>query len=155
MKHPDLASAAGGTAGFTLIELLTGLAILSAIALVTLPLSRTALRTRALDAATSDLASAVRMTRASAVREGRERDLEIDLDAGTYWSQGVLGKQQLASSLSIRVTAAAGETAPGGVQRIRFLPGGEASGAQIMLSDGKRAATVRIDWLTGAAHVSR
>lgn len=155
MKRSGLVAAAEGSPGFTLIELLAGLAILSAMALVALPLSQTAYRARTLDAAVSDLASALRMTRASALREGREREFEIDLDAGTYGAPGVFGHQQWARSITVKVTVAAGETVYGDVRRIRFFPSGESTGAHVMLSDGRRAATVRVDWFTGAAHVSR
>jgi len=33
--------------------------------------------------------------------------------------------------------------------RIRFFPDGSASGARIVLDDGRVSAAIRVDWLTG------
>ncbi len=142
-----------GSSGFTLIELLVGLAILSAVVLVALPVTSSARSSQAITAAASELAATARMTRAAAVRSGVERTLVIATGEFRYWADGVTGPRALPPRMSWKLAVPSGEAAPGTLQKIRFLPGGSSSGASIILNDGRRSSTITIDWLTGGAHV--
>lgn len=121
-------------AGFTLLEMLVVLLLLGvATALVAPRLTAGGAR---LDGDTRLLASRLAAARDQAVRQGRA--VEISLDTRGL-SQG--------TSLTL-----AGEVERGadGVARLRFLPDGSASGADIRLRGprgGERA--IKVDWLTG------
>lgn len=145
----------GGSAGFTLLEVLAGLALLSAAALIVMPMTRASVRSQALATAANDLAAAARSARASSVRAGAERSLLIDVDARSYWSDAASRPRTMPARIAIEIETPTSETRPGPVQRIRFLAGGGSSGARILLRDGVRTAVVSIDWLTGHSHVER
>ncbi len=141
-------------AGFTLIELLIGIALVSAIALLAIPEARRAMSGRTLDAAAAEISAVARMTRAAAIRTGSEHSLAIDLASRRYWAEGVTAPRALPSSLNVKLSLPPLVGATELPHRIRFLPSGSSSGAEIVLTDGARSASVVIDWLTGATRVS-
>ncbi|MQP68101.1 type II secretion system protein GspH [Niveispirillum sp. SYP-B3756] len=121
-------------AGFTLLEMLVVLLLLGVATALVAP--RLASGGARLDGDTRLLASRLAAARDQAVRQGRA--VEISLDARGL-SQG--------TSLTV-----AGEVERGadGLARLRFLPDGSASGAEIRLRGphgGERA--IAVDWLTG------
>lgn len=151
---PRIGSAAGDAAGFTLIELLIGLAVMSAVALLGLPMTRNALGDRALETAASDFASAARLTRATAMRAGAEKHLSLDPSNRQYWAEGVINRRILEPHVSLAVSVPERERSGDSADQIRFLPSGAASGAEVTFSSGSRTIRVRIDWFSGAVHVS-
>jgi hypothetical protein len=60
----------------------------------------------------------------------------------------------LAPQIAIAVTSAATEVIGPTRAAIRFLGDGSATGGQIALSDGRRGATVAVDWLTGRVSIA-
>lgn len=134
--------------GFTLLELLVVLGI-AGMLLALAPFAyermkassayRDTVRTVA-----ADLAAA----RHVAASTGRGVAFVLDLRQRTY---GVEGKalRELPDGVEVRATVADTELADG-VARIRFYPGGNASGGTIeILRAGGAGARVRTDWLDG------
>ena len=154
--RPARRTARAGSAqgGFTLIEVLAVLAILAGAAFLAMPVTRGAVSGQALRSAASDVAAAARMTRAAAVRSGREQALTIDIGARRYWADGVFGPRTLPGRIGLEITVPNGEQTDASTTRIRFLPGGGSSGGKLVLSAGTSSAIVNIDWLTGGANVA-
>lgn len=120
-------------AGFTLLEMLVVLLLLGLATALVAP--RLSLGGAALDADTRTLAAALSAARDQAVRTGRVVEVRLDMP--------------LPGTAGLRVVGDA-EWMGDGVARIRFLPDGSASGADIRLSGrhgGERR--VAVDWLTG------
>jgi general secretion pathway protein H len=138
--------------GFTLIELLVVLAVTAAAAVLAMPAARTAAVSQTLHGAAADVAAAARTTRAAAIRSGAVRSLTIDAGRRSYGADGGGGPRALPPSVHLSLAVPAAERT-GDAGRIRFWPGGGSSGGRLVLSDGKAAATVEIDWLTGGARV--
>jgi len=67
-----------GSAGFTLIELLVGLAIVAAVLTLTLPYLPRLAPGFMLDAATSEVAAALRAARATAIRDNRPVSVTVE-----------------------------------------------------------------------------
>ena len=138
--------------GFTLVELLVVLAIVGAL-LAVAPMAlqrykesadyRSTLRTMA-----ADLAEA----RNAAVSGGRVVAFSIDLGSKQF---GVDGRpaRELPESLTIRATVADTDLVDN-VARIRFFPGGNATGGSIDIGRASGAgARVRTDWLDGRVSI--
>lgn len=142
-----------GDDGFTLLELVVVLAIVAAIAALSLPnLWRKpvdlALRTTALD-----MAAMMRATRTDAVRRNNERAFLVNPAQRTYWSDVNPAPRPIPASLGIDAQFSAREPASAGAGRYTFFADGTASGGSIVLREGAASATIAIDGLTGNAEV--
>jgi general secretion pathway protein H len=138
--------------GFTLVELLVVLAIVGALlAIAPMALQRykeSADYRNTLRTVAADLAEA----RNAAVSGGRVVAFSIDLGSRQY---GVDGRptRELPESLSVRATVADTDLVDN-VARIRFYPGGNATGGSIDLVRASGAgARVRTDWLDGRVSI--
>lgn len=134
--------------GFSLLELIVVLAILSLTAAALVPLAAPSSRSIDIDAAAREMAIGLRAARSAAVYNNRETTFTIDAAAGRYWSDAAPAAQ----ALPARISAALGRGQQG-LGRIRFFPDGSASGGTLVLRDDQRAATIRIDALTGRASI--
>ena len=136
------------TSGFTLIELMVVLAI-AAVLLAVAPVAleryresseyRDTLRT---------MAAGLAEARRTAITGGRVVAFSVDLGGRLY---GVDGRptREVPSSLTIRATVADTDLV-GNVARIRFFPGGNATGGSIEVVRQSGAGTrLRTDWLDG------
>jgi general secretion pathway protein H len=139
--------------GFTLIELLVAVAILALVMALSLPLVRSAPRSQALQSTVTELAAACRLVRARAIRTAAEQALTLDLAARIYQADGVTGPRVLSPHVAIRLETPEGEHLGGSAARIRFFPGGGSSGGLLVIEDGRRRASLRVDWLTGSVDV--
>jgi general secretion pathway protein H len=135
--------------GFTLVELLVVLAILGLLA--GLIVARGPVRSGRvdLDAAATDLTSALRLSRSEAVVERRPIALEFDL-AQHRWRDGTGESHAVPPTIGIDLVTIAGDTKrETGIGRIRFEPDGSATGGTIRLSLGTRITVISVNWLTG------
>jgi general secretion pathway protein H len=138
-----------GQHGFTLLELIVAMGILAlALALVAPSLNRARLGV-AVRSAAFELAAHLRSARAAAREANAERVLTIDVDGRRYWAEGVVPPRQLPQSIALDLTVPTSERVGGGMARVRFFPDGSTSGARVVLDDGRSAAAIRVDWLTG------
>jgi general secretion pathway protein H len=134
--------------GFTLIELLVVLAIAGAL-LAVAPVAlqrykessdyRDTLRT---------IAAGLTEARNAAITGGRVVAFSVDLAGRQYGVDGG-ARRELPESLVVRATVADTDLA-GNIARIRFFPGGNATGGSIeVIRSSGAGARLRTDWLDG------
>jgi len=105
-----------------------------------------------INAASSELAGALRATRAQAIVRGQEQNFDVDTRADTYRNV----KQQdvrLPKGLRLSITSAKDDQPNDHTGRIRFFPDGSSTGGRITLQSGKRQWHVNVSWLTGEVRV--
>lgn len=103
-------------------------------------------------AASSELAGAMRATRAQAIVRGQEQNFDVDTRANSYRNV----KQQdvrLPKGLKVSITSAKEDQPNDHTGRIRFFPDGSSTGGRITLQSGKRQWHVNVSWLTGEVRV--
>jgi len=138
--------------GFTLLEMLAVI-LLIGIAAVAVSISVTqGLASARVRAASSELAGAMRATRAQAIVRGQEQNFDVDTQANSYRNV----KQQdvrLPKGLRLSITSAKEDQPNDHTARIRFFPDGSSTGGRITLQSGERQWHVNVSWLTGEVRV--
>jgi len=105
-----------------------------------------------IDAASGELAAALRATRAQAIVHGAQRSFVLDVHTATY--RGADGREvRLPRGMRLGITSAASDQRGDGSARIRFFPDGSSTGGRITLQSGRRQWHVNVSWLTGAVDV--
>jgi general secretion pathway protein H len=135
--------------GFTLIELLVVLFIIGLLTVVASPAYERLLPGLEVSAAARELASALRLARATALAEGREVGLSFDSQAGVYRREGTETARSYPPDTRVSVTTARSELGAAGEARIRFFPDGASTGGRIEFLRGETLRVVDVDWLTG------
>jgi len=140
------------TRGFTLLEMLAVI-LLIGIAAAAVSISVTqGLASARINAASSELAAALRATRAQAIVKGTQQNFDVDTRTDTYLNL----KQQsvaLPKGLKLSITSAKDDQPNDHTGRIRFFPDGSSTGGRITLSSGKREWHINVSWLTGEVRV--
>jgi general secretion pathway protein H len=138
--------------GFTLLEMLAVI-LLIGIAAAAVSISVTqGLASARVRAASSELAGALRATRAQAIVRGQEQSFDVDTRANSYSNV----KQQdvrLPKGLHVSISSAKEDQPNDHTGRIRFFPDGSSTGGRITLQSGKRQWHVNVSWLTGEVRV--
>ncbi|HWU76105.1 MAG TPA: GspH/FimT family pseudopilin [Rhodanobacter sp.] len=138
--------------GFTLLEMLAVI-LLVGIAAAAVSISVTqGLASARVRAASSELAGALRATRAQAIVQGTTRNFDVDTRANSYRNV----KQQdvrLPKGLRVSISSAREDQPNDHTGRIRFFPDGSSTGGRITLQSGKRQWHVNVSWLTGQVRV--
>jgi len=138
--------------GFTLLEMLAVI-ILIGIAVVAVSISVTqGLASARVNAASSELAGALRATRTQAIVRAQVQNFDVDIHANTYRD----AKQHvvhLPRGLRLSITSAKEDQPDAHTGRIRFFPDGSSTGGRITLQSGRRQWHVNVSWLTGAVSV--
>ncbi len=138
--------------GFTLLEMLAVI-LLVGIAAAAVSISVTqGLASARVRAASSELAGALRATRAQAIVRGKEQNFDVDTRANSYRNV----KQQevrLPKGMRVSITSAREDQPNDHTGRIRFFPDGSSTGGRITLQSGKRQWHVNVSWLTGEVRV--
>jgi general secretion pathway protein H len=148
----------GGTvaeAGFTLLEMLLVLGVMAVAAVFAMPLATRPAGDATLNATARKLANDMRIARASAIRDNRERTLTIDLAGRRFWVDGVTGASPIASGIAVDFVTVRAEQLNERQGRLRFFVDGSATGGNVILKGGGRVVTVKLDWMTGHASVAR
>jgi general secretion pathway protein H len=138
--------------GFTLLEMLVVIALIG-LAAVAVSLSVTnGLASARVRAASSELAGALRATRAQAIVHSREQVFDVDTRSNSYDG----AKQRnvpLPKGLKVSITSAKEDRPNSYTGRIRFFPDGSSTGGRITLRAGQREWHVNVSWLTGQVQV--
>ena len=140
--------------GFTLLELLVVLGILALAGTLALPLVNRPVGDVTLVATAKNLANAMRLARASAIRDNAERTLTIDLARRQFWVDGVTGASPIASGIAVDVVTLQKEQLSARQGRMRFFVDGSATGGNVVLRAGRRTVSIELDWMTGHASLS-
>ena len=138
--------------GFTLLEMLAVILLIGiAAAAVAVSVSQ-GLASARMSAASSEMAAALRATRAQAIVKGTQQNFDVDTRADTYRNV----RQQdvaLPKGLRLSITSAKDDQPNDHTGRIRFFPDGSSTGGRITLFSGKREWHVNVSWLTGEVRV--
>lgn len=137
--------------GFTLVELLVVLAIAGLLLAVTPPLITAALPGVELKAAARRTAGALRLTRETAIAEGRPAAFVLDIEQHRYRIEGA-GRARdgaLPAGIDLKLVAAEDEMRGETVGAVRFFPDGTSTGGRVILSRGERGYQVGVNWLSG------
>jgi general secretion pathway protein H len=137
-----------GTAGFTLVEMLVVLAILALVVTTSAPLLSRGSDTLGLDTASSEIAAALRATRAAAIVGGSATTLKLDVDRRTFES-AVVPQRSFASNIEAKLTYAAATRSAAAEGGFRFFPDGSSTGGDLMLTLNGKQVRLCVDWLTG------
>lgn len=140
------------TRGFTLFEMLAVILLIGiAAAAVSIPVTQ-GLASARVNAASGELAAALRFTRAQSIVKGESLALEVDTSAATYRAPGK-ADTHLPKDMRLSITSARDDQANATTGRIRFFPDGSSTGGRITLKRGQREWHVNVGWLTGAIQV--
>ena len=138
--------------GFTLLEMLAVI-LLIGIAAAAVSVSVTqGLASARINAASSELAGALRATRAQAIVQAKEQNFDVDTRANSY--RDVRQRDvPLPRGLKLSITSASEDRPNDHTGRIRFFPDGSSTGGRITLQSGRRQWHVNVSWLTGEVRV--
>jgi general secretion pathway protein H len=139
--------------GYSLVELLTVLAVLALLTALTGVYLRGTGKPFALRVAALDLASCLRLARASAIAQNKERVVAIDLDRRSYACPGKSGLLPPESRLLFRT--AASEYLKDKMALLRFFGDGGATGGHVFMEEHGQIWAVRVNWLSGSVEVTR
>ncbi|MCW8807585.1 MAG: GspH/FimT family pseudopilin [Rhodanobacter sp.] len=138
--------------GFTLLEMLAVI-LLIGIAAAAISVSVTqGLASARINAASSELAGALRATRAQAIVRGKEQNFDVDTRANTY-RDVKQHEVRLPRGMRLAITSAKEDQPDDHTGRIRFFPDGSSTGGRITLQSGRRQWHVNVSWLTGEVRV--
>ncbi|MEO8808724.1 MAG: GspH/FimT family pseudopilin [Rhodanobacter sp.] len=141
-----------GAHGFTLLEMLVVIALVG-LAAVAVSVSVTqGLANARVRAASSELAGALRATRAQAIVHADEQVFDVDMRSNSY-DGAKQRKVALPRGLNVSMTSAKEDRPNDHTGRIRFFPDGSSTGGRITLKAGQREWHVNVSWLTGEVRV--
>lgn len=140
------------TGGFTLLEMLAVILLIGiAAAAVSVSVSQ-GLASARVNAASGELAAALRATRAQAIVRGQEQVFDVDTRKNTY--RGADQRDvRLPQGMRLSITSAKEDQPDTTTGRIRFFPDGSSTGGHITLQRERRRWQVNVSWLTGAVSV--
>lgn len=138
--------------GFTLLEMLAVILLIGiAAAAVSVSVSQ-GLASARVNAASVEMAAALRATRAQAIVTGKEQVFDVDIRKNTY--KGADHRDvRLPSGMKLSITSAKEDQPNSSTGRIRFFPDGSSTGGHITLQREQRKWQVNVSWLTGAVSV--
>ncbi|TAM36674.1 MAG: type II secretion system protein GspH [Rhodanobacter sp.] len=104
------------------------------------------------NAASGEIAAALRATRTQAIVRQREETFDVNVQTDT-WSGAKRRDVRLPKGLKLSVTSALEDRPDAHTGRIRFFPDGSSTGGHITLSSGQRTWRINVSWLTGGVAV--
>ncbi|TCV91004.1 type II secretion system protein H (GspH), partial [Luteibacter rhizovicinus] len=121
--------------GFTLFEMLAVILLIGiAAAAVSIPVTQGLVSAR-VNAASGEMAAALRWTRAQAIVRGESLALEVDTAGATYRAPGKPAVQ-LPKGMTVALTSAQEDRVNATTGRIRFFPDGSSTGGRVTLGRG-------------------
>jgi general secretion pathway protein H len=135
-------------AGFTLIEMLVVMMILAVVATIGVPLLSNGSDGLRLQAASSELATALRITRSAAIARNLESALLIDVDRRLFRSP-VISERSFARDIDAKLTFASGIQSARSEGGFQFFPDGSSTGGDVTLSLHGKETRICVHWLTG------
>ena len=91
---------------------------------------------------------------ADAVRERRQTEFAIDLDAREFKFGGDAQTAKLFDSLDVRLRTAQFDEESEADGRVRFYPDGSSSGGRVILHDGQNTYAIGVEWLNGRVKIA-
>jgi len=140
-------------AGFTLVELLVVLAIAALLMAAVPALFSAAFPGLELKSAARRTAATLRLARESAIRQGAETEVLVDVEARQLELKGYRNLS-LPSSLTLQLETAAREMHDEQRGVMRFFPDGSSTGGRIILAYHDHGYQVGVTWLTGRIAVA-
>lgn len=140
--------------GFTLLELVVALMVIGTVAGVLAVSMTGGIAGVQLRAASKELASELRRTRAQAIATGTVQAFEVEPDART-WRGARERTGEFDDDLTITFTGVREVQAEEGTGRILFFEDGASTGGRIRLQRERAAIDVDVAWLTGEVSVHR
>ena len=139
--------------GLTLLELLVTMALLSLVAVISLPYVTRSNGAARLDGDARALASRLRAAREEALSSRLQMSVVIDLAEPGLRGSGGQASYRFQSVDRIEVMTGKGiVTTPNAI--IDFRPDGSSSGGVILLHAGAKKMRVTVQWLTGSVNTS-
>ena len=140
--------------GFTLIELMVVLAIIAGLLAVAPPALQRYRESSDYRDTLRRIVAGLAEARHASVSGGRVVAFSVDLGGRQYGVEGGRARE-LPESLAVRATVADTDLVEN-VARIRFFPGGNATGGSIdVVRRSGSGARVRTDWLDGRVSIER
>jgi len=149
MHRSSLSNTPGRIVGFTLIEILMTLVIAAAITAISATAYSRLSSSAALKSTAQDILVTLRRARISAIAKSEEVSFSLDNNKRVYWVVGSKRQRLIDSSLDMEIFSAKGLSSNKNVSQIRFAPDGSSSGGEIKISNGKKAYSVVVEWLSG------
>ena len=140
--------------GFTLLEMMVVLVVIASVVAIGASVMARKLPGQKLQHAAKELAAQLRYTRAQAIASGQPQLFTFDART-REWRAGDRRDGKLARDIQVVATGARNEGQAEGVAAVRFFPEGAATGGRFLLSHGKSAWQVDVEWLTGEVRVSK
>ena len=140
--------------GFTLIEVIAVLLLVAAMVAIGAAAMSRQLPGQRLQQSARELAAQLRYTRARALATGESQVFTLDANS-REWRAGAQRGGQLSRDIAIVATGARNEQQRPGVAAVRFFPEGAATGGRFVLSHGRAAWQVDVQWLTGEVTLAR
>jgi general secretion pathway protein H len=141
--------------GFTLLELLLVLGIMAVASAIALPMLSRPAGDATLVATARKIVSQMRMARAAAIRDNRERTLTIDLARRRFWVDGVTAASSINHGIVVDFVTLEKELLSDKKGRLRFHVNGSSTGGNVLLSSAGRTVSIELDWMTGHASIKR
>jgi general secretion pathway protein H len=140
--------------GFTLLELIVVLVLVAAMVAIGATAMARKLPGQRLQQSARELAAQLRFTRAQAIASGKSQLFTLDARS-REWQAGDKRAGILGRDIAIVATGARNEQQREGVAAVRFFPEGSATGGRFVLSHGRAAWQVDVQWLTGEVSMKR
>lgn len=148
LNTPVIASSQPGQSGFSLVELLVVLAIAALMMTMVPSLFSASFPGLEMKSVARRTAATLRLARESAIRQGTDTELLVDVDAHRLELQGYRSLS-LPKRLTIILDAASREMQDDQRGVIRFFPDGSSTGGRIIVANGDHGYQIGVTWLTG------
>ncbi len=146
--HIPRSHSVSGQHGFTLVELLVVMAIAALMMTAVPSLFSASFPGLEMKSAARQTAAILRLARESAIRQGSETELLVDLGAHRLDLRGYRSLK-LPKRLTVQLDAASREMLDDQRGVIRFFPDGSSTGGRILLANGDHGFQIGVIWLTG------
>lgn len=139
--------------GFSLLELLVVLLLLGIVYALAGPMLDLGATGVDLKAASRQLAAGLRKARSTAIAEGRDAVLTVQVEERQFSVTGDPKVYSLPKKIDVALFTAQTELTAGNTGSIRFYADGTSTGGRITVSAGQAKQSVDVDWVTGRVKI--